>query len=660
MKNHILLLFSILLYCSLGYSQTKNIQVEKGQKIENSLSKEDKHNYSIALDSGQYVFGNVIQETVDVVVKIKDPSGKYIGNFDGPARGPENFQLNTEKDGTYQIEVSPFEENEGEYSFEILVNEKLATEPDKKVDQIMTPYSGEDVPGAAVMVMKDNNIIFSEAYGMANLTYDIPFTVETPTNIGSTSKQFTAFAIQLLADQGKLSLDDDIRKYFPELPDFGKTVSIRNLLTHTSGYREFLNALAMTGRDLSSKLDREIMLKLIKNQPELQNDPGSEWNYNNTGFALMAALVEKVTDTPFPQWMKENVFKPLEMNNTMVRLDQNQIVPNRAAGYGLSKDGGYEELQDLGGAMGAGGIYTTLKDLSKWINNFDDPKVGNKKILKEMMTPYVLTSGDTTNYGLGLFIEDYKGLKRIQHGGSDVAHRSMLMYFPEIDAAVITQSNNAGFGSNFANEIADIYFSEYMEDEEKDEVNEDAEAIDFDYAPENFEKLAGRYELVKAPGFVIHFKRDGDRIYSQATGQPELDLKAESDSVFVVKKINAKITFHLNEKGTADSLTLHQNGEHIAKKITWQPEIEELQEYTGEYFSDEIKTMYTISMDEEKLFLETYLMADKIPLTPADKDSFGAGFPISEISFKRNDEGKITGFYASNGRARNIFFEKTE
>ncbi|MUP46960.1 serine hydrolase [Gramella sp. BOM4] len=655
MKN-LSLILCLCISVLTGYSQTKSTQVSKGQKIDNSLTADEVHNYSITLDSAYYVYGKAMQKSVDVVVKVLNPNGELVGSFDGPAAGPENFHLITESTGTYTFEVSSFEDLEGDYSFEVLVSEPLATEPGKRVDQLMTPYSGKNVPGAAALVMKDGNVIFSRAYGMANLTYDIPFETNTPTNIGSTSKQFTAFAILLLAEQGKLSLDDDIRKYFPELPDFDQKVTIRNLLTHTSGYREFLNTLAMTGRDLGSSLDRSILIKMLERQPALQNEPGNKWNYNNTGFALLADLVEKVTDTPFPEWMEENVFEPLNMNNSLVRGNQNQVVPNRSTGYGINKNGNYEELQDLGGAMGAGGIYASIDDLAKWVRNFEDPKVGNQALIQEMTTPYVLKSGDTTNYGLGLFIVDYKGLKQIQHGGADVAHRSMLMYFPEIDAAVITESNFAGFDGSMANQIADIFFEDYLT-EADNEPEKDAES-DFEYNSEDFETLTGRYEMEEAPGFVITFQRDGDRLFAQATGQPEFEIKALSDSLFSVVGVDAKLTFHLNENGSADSLTLHQNGDHLAKKLSWKPEKEDLEAYTGKYFSEEIETMYSISIDEGKLVMENFQIADKLKLEPVEEDSFGSEFPISEVVFKRNEEGQITGFSASNGRTLQVFFKK--
>lgn len=659
-------LFTVVYLCSVGFisaqTQDNEVSLSEGNKISDSLSANSSHHYTISLDSAQYVYGFVDQETVDVVVKILNTKDETVANFDGPGRGKENFYFETKSAGNYKVQVTPFEDKEGKYSIQIEKIEPLATEPGKRVSQLMTPYSGKDVPGAAILVLKDDEILFQEAYGMANLTYQIPFEVMTPTNIGSTSKQFTAFAIQLLADRGQLSLDDDIRKYFPEIPDFGKTVTIRHLITHTSGYREFLNTLAMTGRNLNSPLEREMLFKILKNQPELQNDPGAEWNYNNTGYALLAALVEEITDVPFPEWMQKNVFQPLEMQNTMVRADQNEIVPGRSQGYSINEKGEFQEVGDLGGAMGAGGIYTTISDLAKWIRNFKEPKVGNSRIFNEMTTPYVLTNGDTTNYGLGFFVEEKNGMKTIHHGGADVAHRSMLIYYPEINAAVITQSNYSNFAGDSAEKISEAFFSQYYDDKEnKEEQNlAEDENKDFNYQVEKFDAVAGRYELEEAPGFIMTFEREGDRIFAQATGQPEVDLKPVSDSVFHLQGVDAKITFHLKDDGSADSMTLHQNGEHPAKRINWEPETEMLKEFTGKFYSPEIETVYNVDLQEESLVLTTYQVADKVELSPADEDSFSGGFPVAEVSYLRDDNGKIKGFNISNGRARGIYFEKRE
>ena len=195
--------------------------------------------------------------------------------------------------------------------------------------------------------------------------------------------------------------------------------------------------------------------------------------------------------------------------------------------------------------------------------------------------------------------------------------------------------------------------------EPKETEESDQEEGSFNYDPKNFEPLTGRYELVIQPGFVLSFYRDGDRLYTQATGQPEIDITATSDSTFSLVGVNADITFHRDEDGTADSLTLHQNGNHIAKRIEWDPDIEEMERYTGRYFSKEIETNYTIVIEDSSLVLQHYYL-DKITLSPGDKDSFSGAFPVTDLSFIRNEEDEITGFNASNGRTKNVFFEKIE
>lgn len=663
MKKIYLVLILLLFLPNILFSQSaeeKVTPISVGETIGDSLTSKSVHSYTIELDSTQFVFGHANQETADVVITVFDPLNDRVGRFDYSARNKDTFQFDTGSAGTYRIEITPFEEEHGIYSLTIEHVEPIAQEPAARVDQLMMEYSGDDVPGGSVMAMKDGEIIFQEEYGMANLTYDIPFQKDTRHNIGSTSKQFTAFAILLLAGQGKLSLDDDIREYIPELPAFEDTVKIRHLLTHTSGYREYLNTLAMTGRDISSQLDMSKIIEIVQNQPELQNKPGSEWNYNNTGFALMAEVVKRTTDTPFPQWMKENVFEPLEMNHTLVRESPGQVVENRSTGYERSDDGTYKAATDIAGAMGAGGIYTTMADLQKWVNHLNNPKIGNRKMIEEMTTPFVLNDGDTTNYGLGLFLGEYKGLDYFHHGGADVAHRSMLMVFPEINAAVITQSDNAGFSGNIPNKVADTFFKEYLEEEVETTGDESTEnAVAFEYEPEDFDPLTGRYELEIQPGFILTFDREGDRIFTQASNQPEIDLTATSDSTFTLTGVDASITFHLNEDQSADSLTLHQNGNHIARKVEWNPSISELDEFTGRYLSEEIHTIYNVALGDSSLVLKNYQM-DDMELNPGNIDEFSAGFPMGSIEFQRSKTGEITGFNASNGRTRGVHFEKQE
>jgi hypothetical protein len=292
--------------------------------------------------------------------------------------------------------------------------------------------------------------------------------------------------------------------------------------------------------------------------------------------------------------------------------------------------------------------------------NFKERKVGSDATFDLMMSSNLLTTGSPSGYGFGLFIDTYKGQRQVQHGGADVAHRSMLVYFPEIDAAVITQSNLSSFAGNSAYQIADFFFEEHFDQpkttEETPVAQAEADTTEFEYEVTKFDNLAGHYELSVMPGFILTFAREDNRIYTQATGQPQIDIKATSDSTFTLIGVAAGLTFHMNEDGSADSLTLHQNGNHIARKMSWKPSQDELETYVGSYYSDEIETMYHVEMGEDGLQLVHYHITNPLKLTPGKKDNFGATFPLATVEFVRDESGAITGFKASNGRTRGVLF----
>lgn len=464
--------FATLLVCALipgalaAQDDTTARAIRAGAVVADTLPAGATHAFTVTAGAGQFVYGTVDQRAVNVRVTVRDPAGAVVRRFNSAARGEERFNFDTEAAGEYRIELDMPADSAGAYAVKLLRVEPIASDPAARVDQLMAAYSGE-VPGAVVGVVRGGKLVFARGYGMANIAYDVPFTAETPTNIGSTSKQFTAFAIMLLKEQGKLSLDDDVREYIPELPDLGKTVTLRNLMTHTSGYREFVNTLALTGRRVleADYIDRAEIISVVQRQPELQNDPGAEFNYNNTAFALLSMVVERVTDTPFKDWMRDNVFLPLGMKSTVVRATPNQIVEHRAQGYLPAPAGGFQETSDLGGSTGAGGIYTTVGDLARWVDNLQTGRLGGKAVVDAMTTPNVLTTGDTTQYGFGLFIDEFRGLRRVHHGGSDIAHRSTFMTFPEERAAVFVLSNNSTFSGGIPMEVAETFLGDALEAE---------------------------------------------------------------------------------------------------------------------------------------------------------------------------------------------------
>jgi hypothetical protein len=399
---------------------------------------------------------------------------------------------------------------------------------------------------------------------------------------------------------------------------------------------------------------------------------------------------------PFHEYMERNAFGPLGMSGTMVRPDPATIVPNRSQGYAPGREG-YTEIRDLGAAVGAGGIYATVEDLQTWVENFASPEVGTRAMIDEMMTPYVLTDGDTTSYGYGLFVDEHRGLRRVHHGGADIAHRSMLAYYPEIDAGITTQSNHAGFDSNVAFQIAEAFFEDAMEPEEPVSAADDAAFDPAAYEPEAFDELAGRYALDTAPNVVFTFSREGERLYAQVTGQPRVEIEPTSDTTFSLTVVEASVAFHRSEDGEVEGVTLTQAGrdQHATRldgtsAEVWEPDAEELRDFTGRYFSEEVEAFFTVTLEmpegetrtgempetgppadaaEEsrgsgqedegargpRLVLE-HRRLDDATLSPGEMDTFSAG--SMTLSFERDRNGDVIGFYMSNGRTRNVRFAK--
>lgn len=659
-----LLLMSVLMPGTLAAqaADTTTRPISVGVVVADSLPAGATHVFTVALDAERFVYGVVEQRTVDVRITVRDPAGAVVRRVNGAPRGVERFHFDGDSAGEYRIELDIPEDSAGSYAVDLMRVEPIASEPAARVDQLMIAYSG-DVPGGVVGVIRDGRLVFSRGYGMANLAYDLPYTAETPTNIGSTSKQFTAFAILLLEERGELSLDDDVRQYIPELPDFGQTVTLRHLMTHTSGYREFVNTLALTGRMVleADFIDRSEIIEVVQRQTELQNDPGAEFNYNNTAFGLLAMVVERATDTPFAEWMRENVFLPLGMQTTVVRASPTQIVHDRAQGYLPAPTGGFRETPDLGASMGAGGIYTTIGDLARWIDNLQTGRLGGKDVIEAMTTRNLLTSGDTTDYGFGLFIDDFRGLRRVHHGGSDIAHRSTFMTFPDVRGGVVVLSNNASFSGAIPTAIAESFFADVLEPEDEGETVEQV-AGPFDRAswdPASFDELTGRYAIDQMPAVIMTFVREGDSIFGQITGQPRIPLEPTSDTTFALAGVEASVTFHRGEDGTVTHLVLHQNGDHRATRMEgaeWSPGVAELEKYTGRYFSEELETFYTLEMDEDKLVIR-HRRFDDVVLTAGSKpDSFTGGFPVADASFERDGDGQVTTLIVGNGRARGIRF----
>lgn len=668
-------------YCLLsasvwaGADPTQTLDV--GVPVTVALAEGASNSHWVDLEADHFVYGEVDQHDVDVKITVYDAGDQVVGLFDGPWRGDDPVYLDTESSGRFRIEVATVEDDEaGSYTLTIERVEPVASEPEQRLTQLLSRFTGDDVPGAVVAVIRAGKVAHSQAVGMANLTFGIPFTRETVSNIGSVSKQFTAFAVTKLAQTEALALDDDVRKHFPELPDLGETVTVRDLLRHTNGYREFLNLLAMAGRRLGDGdyIDRDEVITVLQRQTALQDKPGTRYNYNNTAYALAALLVERIADVPFPQWLADNIFGPLGMEHTRLRATTGEIVPNAADGYIFGEEVPYREGIDLGGGggatMGPGGIYTTVDDLALWIANLRTGAVGGKEVIAEMTKPQIETPGENTHYGFGLALERHRGLELIQHGGADTAHRAMLLYYPEIDAGVVTLSNHGGFPGTIARKTAEAFFAEHMDSEEPSEgaqaasgASAEAESVDTatvgTVQPAAFEPHAGKYEFDDFPGIVVDISLAEGRVMFAFPGQDPLPVSPTSATTLSVPP-DTSIEFHLDDSGKAESLTWHSTRELVARRLkVWAPGSEELEEFVGRYFSEELGTFYEVEEGEDGLII-THDRLDDIDLTPKAVDSFNCSDVLVEVAFARNDEGALTGMMASNVRTQNIWFERVD
>ncbi len=630
--------------------------IELGQRVTGALTSDSRHLYSLELDEGTFVFGMVNQISVDVVVKVVGPDGEEIREFDSPSRGPEFFQFETEEDGNFVIEVEPFEEAEGDYLIEVIRAEPVATGRNDRVDQLMLAYAGEDTPGAVVGVLERGVMGFARAYGAANLDHGIPFDVGTISNIGSVTKQFTAMGILLLQAAGKLSLDDEIGKHIPELPDFGTPVTIRNLLNHTGGYREIYNFLPIAGYQGEDTFDRDQAIQIVQRQPELQALPNTEFNYNNTGFILLATTIERLSGQTFPEYMKVNVFEPLGMMDTRVKAYQGEIIPGSAQGY-VASEHGYRTARDLAASYGAGGIYTTVNDMARWMLNYRDATVGGLQATSAITTTAVLADGDSTNYGLGLGVRKVRGRIVYTHTGGDTAHRTYFVYFPELESGVILMSNNGSADLSLGWQIAMLFFEDEFDPEEADE-EDSAEGVFM--SAERMKAIAGDW-VIEGGGTslaIVYTVEDGE-MFAQATGQPRFRVIPTSDSTVTFDGVAASVTFHIDADGTVDSATHHQGGAAPMRRVDRvELTAEDLEAFAQRFFCEELEIFYEVRVGDGQLVIHN-LRLEPITLTHSEGDTFsGDAFFLRTVEFLRAGSGRVTGFLASNGRTKNVLFRR--
>jgi CubicO group peptidase (beta-lactamase class C family) len=533
----------------------------------------------------------------------------------------------------------------------------------KQVDKVFEKWDKPDSPGCALGVYKDGQIVYKRGYGVADLNDDVPITSATVFHVASMSKQFTAASIVLLAQQGKLSLDDDVRKYIPELPDFGERITIRHLVHHTSGLRDQWNLLELAGWRYSLDLitDDDVM-SVMTRQKDLNFKPGDKHVYCNTGYTLMGLIVKRVSGMSLREFTTKNIFVPLGMTHTHFRDDHAEIIKHDALGYEQEgKDKPFRMSLTNFDTVGATSLHTTVEDLQLWDENFYHPRVGGPTFLQQMLERGKLNSGEQLDYAFGLVEGKYRGLPTVDHGGADAGYRSDLTRFPEqhFSAAVLCNSAETN-PSRLARQVADIVLAKDLKPADATPTKEPAKNAVVTLTAEQMAAIAGLYWNREEDDFEKVQVKDG-KLQIQLGGEFR-GLKPAGEAHFHVADVpwGDDVDIHYLGATTEKPKRLEQSfgggKPNIFEAATaYTPNTAELAEYTGAYVSEEIDPVYRMVLQDGNLTL-TRLKNKPDPLRPTVRDVFTG--EIGTVRFTRDANQHISGFILDAGRIQNFRFSR--
>lgn len=531
-----------------------------------------------------------------------------------------------------------------------------ADETTAKVDKIFAQWDTTASPGAALAVISDGRIIYERGYGMAKLEDGIVMTPKKIFDIGSTSKQFTAASIAILAREGKISLDDDIRKYFPEMRRYEKPITVKHLIYHTSGLRDYNGLLELAGfRAESDCPNVDEALDVIFSQKKLNYTPGQEFSYTNTGYFLLGQIVERVSGKSLNEFAQERIFKPLGMIHTLYQEDHTQIVKNRATGYDPTEKG-YKIDMSNWDETGDGNVYTSVEDLYLWDQAFYNDKLG-KDLMDMLHTTGVLNDGKKLEYAFGLFIQEHKGLKVVEHGGAWAGFRSGFVRFPEQKFSVICLTNLSSQNpTDLCYEVADIYLADKIKEKPKEEKKKEEPIA---LSKQELEEKVGNYQDQRFGMWVTLSMKEGKLMMT--TMGLEMELAPLSKTTF--KALNAPadiaVEFLPDAKGKTTRAMITVAGVERYNLVKASPISPltplQLKEYAGDYVSEELlNARYRFVIEKDNLVLKfRSAPPGAFKLMAADKFTDG----MINVDFVRKGN-RVTGFNLNIGRVAGIEFVK--
>jgi CubicO group peptidase (beta-lactamase class C family) len=482
---------------------------------------------------------------------------------------------------------------------------------------------------------------------MANLEYDVPLTAESIIEAGSVAKQFTAAAVLLLAQQGKLSIDDPVRKYIPELPDYGAPLTIRHMINHTSGLRDWGTVAAIEGWPRGSRVHtHDHVLDIVTRQRALNFRPGTEYLYSNTGYNLLAIIVQRVSGRSFADFTRTEIFEPLGMARTSWRDDYTRVVKGRATAYSPTRNG-FRLNMPFENVHGNGGLLTTVEDLLRWSANFDAGHVGGAALLREQVRPARLTNGREIEYAAGLSVTRYRGVAEVSHSGATAGYRAFLTRYPEQGLAVAVLCNHAGAGAvTLGHQVANIYLGTLVVDSPPPKT--------VTLAPDVLAARAGLYRNTVTGEPLRIAVRDGKLVEAGANTEA-VPLSA---NLFQASN-GSRVAYEVAPDGRTRTMRLLQpDGDTIVfvPVDAYVPTSSDLAAYVGTYVTEEAAATFTVVAQGDKLLLRQR-PALSFELRPVYRDAFEA--PTGDlVRFIRDERGKVTEMSLFLGRVRDLRVRK--
>lgn len=523
------------------------------------------------------------------------------------------------------------------------INAQLPDSLKTKVNDLFSEYNNTNSPGCALLISQDGKILYETYYGMSNMEYNLAIGPDSKFHVASVSKQFTASAIIKLSQEGKLSLEDDIRKFIPEVPDFGYKITINHLLHHSSGLRDQWEMISLSGwrnNDLVTETD---ILDMVKRQKALNFKPGDEYLYSNTGYTLLAIAVKKITGISLKEYADQEFFKPLGMTNTHFQSDHSAIIPNRTSAYVKDENGNWRIEIPVFDNYGATALFTTAKDLAKWDEAFYSGKLFSDNFIKVMYKPGILNDGTQQLYASGLMLENYRGYDIIEHGGADAGYRCFVLRIPEKHFSVIMLANRANFFVDY-HKVIDLFIKN------KTDNNQSGSEKQFEIDSAIVKNWEGDYfDEITQSRFNLHLENNELKIgWWSLRPVSNYEFTAGALTTFSFKYDGKNILMIKTEKG---------NKKTIYKKVhKIEPSKAEWGQVEGTYYCSELDALYKVTADKNNIFVHIP-RNDSIKLSPYLKDIFEGDYEWI-VRLVRDNKNQITGFYLSTKMARNLFFER--